>query len=70
MSAEDKLVLVRLSAERQNSGTCVVRITNECYAQIMTLNKETGISFTQLSSMLMQFALDHVELVDAKEPRR
>ena len=32
MSVEDKLVLVRLSAERQKSGTCVVRITNECYA--------------------------------------
>ena len=63
---DDRLVLVRRSTLAPTRDTCVVRIKSEVYASATKLACETGKSLSDMISILAEYAITRVHLIDAE----
>lgn len=48
----------------QGANSCIIRVGAEQYQAILDLCDDTGRSITDVSNRLIEFALEHVEIVD------
>ena len=65
-SNEPKLRLAIAKSYDTNSGNKIIRsyISEENLIKLDELSEKTGFPMMQLSSKMIEFALDHVELVE------
>jgi hypothetical protein len=61
---ENRLILVRKNKSADKRDSSVIRIDKGTYGQVLKLAADTGDSITQIATKLLQFAIDHTDLVD------
>lgn len=62
----DKFVLITKGAKESNQKGAV-RLTLTCYEKILGLREKTGISMCRILEQCVDFALDHLEVVEEDE---
>lgn len=48
----------------QITGTCIIRVNAEQYQSILDISDETGRSIRDVSTRLIEYALEHVEITE------
>lgn len=60
----EKLIIVRSAAGRQNAKQAVVRVSDKAYYELCVAAADTGRSIAYIADAAIRFALDRMEVVE------